>query len=39
LLSIADKLIVASDLSKGVTKEIDFANLVGMEVQFLEDTE
>lgn len=39
LLSIADKLIVASDLSKGVCKEIDFANLVGMEVEFLEDTE
>ena len=39
LLSIADKLIVASDLSKGVCREIDFANLVGMEVQFLEDTE
>lgn len=39
LLSIADKLIVASDLSKGVCREIDFANLVGMEVEFLEDTE
>ena len=39
LLSIADKLIVASDLSKGVCKELDFANLVGMEVEFLEDTE
>lgn len=39
LLSIADKLIVASDLSKGVRREIDFANLVGMEVQYLEDTE
>jgi hypothetical protein len=38
LLSIADKLIVASDLSKGVTREIDFANLVGMEVEYLEDT-
>jgi hypothetical protein len=39
LMSVSDKLIVASDLSKGVCKEIDFANLVGMEVQFLEDTE
>lgn len=39
LLSVADKLIVASDLSKGVCKEIDFANLVGMEVQYLENTE
>ena len=39
LLSIADKLIVASDLSKGVCREIDFANLVGMEVEYLENTE
>ena len=38
LLSIADKMIVASDLSKGVCKEIDFANLVNMEVEYLEDT-
>ena len=39
LLSVADKLIVASDISKGVAREIDFANLVGMEVEYLEDTE
>ena len=39
LLSVADKLIVASDLSKGVCKEIDIANLVGMEVEYLENTE
>ena len=39
LLSIADKMIVASDISKGVAREIDFANLVGMEVEYLEDTE
>ena len=39
LLSVADKLIVASDISKGVAKEIDFANLVNMEVEYLEDTE
>lgn len=38
LLSIADKLIVASDVSKGVSKEIDFANLVNMEVEYFEDT-
>ena len=38
LLSACDKLIVASDLSKGVCKEIDFANLVNMEVEYLEDT-
>jgi hypothetical protein len=37
LLSVADKLIVASDFltSKGVQKEIDFANLVNMEVEYL----
>lgn len=39
LLSIADKLVVASDISNGVAKEIDFANLVNMEVEYLEDTE
>lgn len=38
LLSVCDKLIVTSDLSKGVCKEIDFANLVNMEVEYLEDT-
>lgn len=38
LLSVCDKLIVASDLSKGVCREVDFANLVGMEVEWLEDT-
>ena len=37
LMTVSDKLIVASDLSKGVCKEIDFANLVGMEVEYLED--
>ena len=36
LLSISDKLIVASDISKGVKKEIEFAKLVGMEVEYLE---
>ena len=41
LLSVCDKLIVASVFltSKGVKKEIDFANLVGMEVEYLENTE
>lgn len=39
LLSVCDKLIVASDISKGVAKEIDFANLVNMEVEYLEDSE
>ena len=37
ILSVCDKLVVASDLSKGVCKEIDFANLVGMDVIYLED--
>ena len=32
LLSVCDVLIVASDVSKGVQKEIEFARLVGMEV-------
>ena len=32
LLSVSDVLIVASEPSKGVQKEIDFARLVGMEV-------
>ena len=38
ILSSCDKLIVASEISKGVAKEIDFANLVGMEVEYLEET-
>ena len=32
LLSVSDVLIVASGISEGVQKEIDFARLVGMEV-------
>ena len=35
LLSASDVLIVASDISDGVQKEIDFARLVGMEVIYL----
>lgn len=38
LLSECERLIVASDISKGVAREIDFANLVGMEVEYLEET-
>lgn len=38
LLSNCDKLIVASKISKGVAREIDFANLVGMEIEYLEKT-
>ena len=36
LLSECERLIVASDISKGVQKEIEFAKLVGMEVEYLE---
>ncbi len=37
ILCNAERLIVASDeISKGVQMEIDFANLVGMEVQYLD---
>ena len=32
ILSVSDVLIVASDISDGVQKEIDFARMVGMEV-------
>lgn len=35
LLSVCDRLIVASEVSKGVQTEIDFANLVGMEIRYL----
>ena len=35
ILSTADKLIVASDISKGVQQEVDFANNVHMEVEYL----
>lgn len=37
ILSVCDKLIVASELSKGVQIEVDFANLVGMEIEWLEE--
>lgn len=36
LLSECERLIIASDISKGVAREIEFANLVGMEVEYLE---
>lgn len=32
LLSVSDVLIVASEVTEGVQKEIDFARMVGMEV-------
>ena len=37
LLSECDRLIVASEISKGVAREIGFAKLVGMEVFKLEE--
>ena len=36
LLTCADRLIVASEISKGVQMEIDFAKLVGMEIEYLD---
>ena len=39
ILSECEKMIVASEISKGVQMKIDFANLVGMEVEWFEDTE
>lgn len=38
LLSVSDKLLVASEVSAGVQREIDFANLVGMEVEYLDES-
>lgn len=39
LLMVCDKLIVASEVTRGVQIEIDFANSVGMEVEYLERSE
>lgn len=36
ILSNCDKLIVASEISRGVRREIEFAELVGMEIEYLE---
>lgn len=38
LLSICDTLIVTSDISEGVKREIAFAELVGMGVVYLEQS-
>lgn len=38
MLQVCDCLIVASEISHGVQREIDFANLVGMEVRYLGKT-
>jgi hypothetical protein len=39
LMTVCDKLIVASGLSEGVKREIDLAERCKMEVEYLEDTE
>ena len=39
LLVLCDKLIVASDLSDGVDREITLAEKCNMEIKYLEDTE
>ena len=36
ILQNCDKLIVASEISKGVQMEIDFAKLIRMEIQYLD---
>ena len=39
LLVLCDKLIVASELSEGVEREIILAEKCNMEIEYLEDTE
>ena len=39
LMTVCDKLIVASELSEGVKREIDLAEKCKMEIEYLEDTE
>ena len=39
LLVLCDKLIVASELSEGVEREITLAEKCNMEIEYLEDTE
>lgn len=39
ILSICDALIIASEISKGVQRELDFARTVGMEVFKIENGE
>ena len=38
LLTVCDKLIVASDVSEGVKREISLAEKCKMEIEYLEDT-
>lgn len=37
MLMVCDKLIVASEVSKGVQIEVSFATLIGMEIEWLEE--
>lgn len=37
VLQVCDKLVVASQMDTAVQTEVDFANLVGMEVEWLEE--
>ena len=39
LLILCDKIIVASELSEGVNREIDLAEKCNMEIEYLEDAE
>lgn len=39
LLTACDKIIVASELSEGVNREIDLAEKCNMEIEYIEDTE
>ena len=39
LIVLCDKLIVASELSEGVEREINLAEKCNMEIEYLEDTE
>lgn len=35
ILSCCDKLLITSEISEGVRREIEFARMVGMEVEYL----
>lgn len=37
LMTVCDKIIVASELSEGVNREIDLAEKCNMEIEYLED--
>jgi hypothetical protein len=39
LMTVCDKIIVASELSEGVKREVSLAEKCKMEVEYLEDTE